>query len=209
MEENKIELKSIKIGLLGDSTVGKTAICRSLLNQPFMQENIATIGSDKLDSKFTLKNGKTIKLCLFDSAGQERFRSIAFTTLKAVHGIIIVFDITYKRSFENVTMWLNLIKEKFEDPSLVIFGNKIDLDESKWEISEEEIKKLCEENNLEYFATSAKIKKGIIEGFDYIVNTAYDNALKKNKNNDNIILDKKNINNNNNDNKKKCCGGKK
>ena len=187
MEDNKVILKAIKIGLLGDSQVGKTAICNALLNAEFNPDGITTIGYVKLETKFKLKDGNEIKLILWDSAGQERFRSVALNALRAVRGIVVVFDVTKRETFNNVNTWLSEINDNFNNPCLVLFGNKIDIDKSKWEVSEEEIKKFAEEKNLVYFETSALSKKGINEGFDYIVNEAYEKA--KGLTNKNIVLE--------------------
>ena len=187
MADKKVALKAIKIGLLGDSQVGKTALCRALMNYDFDPEIISTIGNIKLETKYELKDGNTIKLILWDSAGQERFRSVALNTLKAVKGIVLVFDVTLKSSFDNVTTWLNEINENLNDPCLVLFGNKIDRDKNEWQVTREEAKKFAEERNLTYFETSAKTKEGINEGFSYIVNEAYE-KIKANSNTNNVII---------------------
>ena len=188
MADKKVALKAIKIGLLGDSQVGKTALCRALMNYDFDPEIISTIGNIKLETRFELKDGNEIKLILWDSAGQERFRSVALNTLKAVKGIILVFDVTLKASFDNVNSWLNEISENLNDPCLVLFGNKIDRDKDEWEVTQEEAKKFAEERNLTYFETSAKTKEGLKEGFSYIVNEAYE-KIKGNSNvNNNVIV---------------------
>ena len=149
MSSNKqVTVKAIKLGLLGDSRVGKTAICDSLLNLEFSEESIGTIGNVKLDTIFKLKDGNSIKLILWDSAGQERFRSVAMGALKAVKGIVLVFDITSHESFENINMWLKQINDHCNNPCLVLFGNKIDLDQSLRQVTPEEIKKFCK---LYYF----------------------------------------------------------
>jgi len=173
MTDNKISVKAIKVALLGDSTVGKTAICNSLMNIEFSQDMLSTIGSDKLETKFPLKNGTEIKLILWDTAGQERFRSVALKAIKAVQGIVIVFDVTLKKSFQNIDLWLEEIKNNFNNPSLVLFGNKVDMDKEKWEVTKEEAEQYAKKMNLQYFETSAKTKKGLNEGFSYIVNESY------------------------------------
>jgi len=173
MTDNKISVKAIKVALLGDSTVGKTAICNSLMNIEFSQDMLSTIGSDKLETKFRLKNGTEIKLILWDTAGQERFRSVALKAIKAVQGIVIVFDVTLKKSFQNIDLWLEEIKNNFNNPSLVLFGNKVDMDKEKWEVTKEEAEQYAKKMNLQYFETSAKTKKGLNEGFSYIVNESY------------------------------------
>ncbi len=174
MAENKISLKVIKLALLGDTTVGKTAICHSMLNLHFAEDHLSTIGQDKLETKFALKNGTEIKLVLWDTAGQERFHSMALKTLKAVQGVIVVFDVSIKRTFNSVNSWLNDIKDNLDNPCLVLFGNKIDKDKSEWEVTKEEVEEYANSLNLQYFETSAKTKKGLNEGFSYIVNEAYD-----------------------------------
>ena len=184
MTDKKVALKAIKIGLLGDSQVGKTALCRALMNYDFEPEMISTIGNIKLETKFELKDGNTIKLILWDSAGEERFRSVALTTLKAVKGVVLVFDVTLKSSFENITTWMQEIKENLNEPCLVLFGNKIDKDKSTWEVTREEAEKFAQENNLAYFETSAKTKEGLDEGFAYLVNEAYEKIKGVNPNNE-------------------------
>ena len=183
MSDKKISLKAIKIGLLGDSTVGKTAICNSFFNMEFNQDMLSTIGSDKLETKYTLKNGVEIKLILWDTAGQERFRSVALKALKAVQGIIVVFDVTKKTSFDNVNSWLEEIKENLQNPCLALFGNKIDIEKDKWEVTSEEAKKFATSKKLTYFETSAKTKYGIDEGFSYIANETYKKVEEKNSGN--------------------------
>ena len=173
MTDNKISVKAIKVALLGDSSVGKTAICNSLMNIEFSQDMLSTIGSDKLETKFPLKNGNEIKLILWDTAGQERFRSVALKAIKAVQGIVVVFDVTVRKSFENIDSWLEEIKNNFTNPSLVLFGNKVDMDKEKWEVTKEEVEQYAKKMNLQYFETSAKTKKGLNEGFSYIVNESY------------------------------------
>ena len=99
MKSSKVTLK---LGFLGDSSVGKTTICLRLLNMDFSENTILTIGNDQLETKFKLKDGNVIKVILWDTAGQERFHSAALRILKVVQGIILIFDITNKKSFENI-----------------------------------------------------------------------------------------------------------
>ena len=191
MAEQKINLSAIKVGLLGDSSVGKTAICSSLMNIEFAEDMLSTIGSDKLETKFPLKDGKTIKLVLWDTAGQERFRSVALTALKAAQGVVIVFDVTNKVSFENIGNWLQEIKDNLSNPNLVLFGNKADLPDRQ--VTESEARKYAKKMNLEYFETSAKTKKGLNEGFSYLVNDIYDKTASKGDDKNNKIDLKKKV----------------
>ena len=106
MTNSFIELSAIKLGLLGDSSVGKTSICLTYTGIEFKQDILSTIGADKFEKKITLKNGKTIKLILWDTAGQERFRSAAFKAIRAVNAIVLVFDVTCINTFQNIDKWL-------------------------------------------------------------------------------------------------------
>ena len=197
-----INLTSIKIALLGDSTVGKTAICNSFLKIEFTADMLSTIGQEKIEKKYELKNGKEIKLVIWDTAGQERFHSIAIKALKSAQGVIIVYDVTKKETFEHVNNWLETIKEEMTEPNLILFGNKIDLENRQ--VSKEEAEKYANKNNLKYFETSAKLSKGIDEGFDYIINDSYKKA--EEKANKNIVIGK---NNNKKEEKGGCFGKKK
>ena len=199
MNEDKIKIKAIKISLLGDSSVGKTAICYSFLNIEFGEGAILTVGIDKLDSNFTLKNNQKIKLIIWDTAGQERFQSLALRTLKTSHGVILVFDVSNRNSFININKWLEKIDEQFNNPCIVLFGNKVDLDKSKWQVTEEEIKQLVTAKKIAYFETSAKTRINIDEGFSYIANEAYDKIAGKISENITIKTDE------NQENKKKNC----
>ena len=185
MQKEKIVVKVAKVGLLGDQTVGKTSICQTYAGKDFNESNLLTIGFDKYESKFKVEDGKIIKLIIWDTAGQERFHSLALNTIKAVNGIVLVADLTKKSSFENIKVWVKDIQENFDNPSLVLFGNKADL-KDKWEVTTEEAKKYAEDNKLVYFETSAKTKQGIFEGFSYIANQTYKRA--KQKMNQNIVL---------------------
>ena len=159
----------IKISFLGDSGVGKTTILYIFLGLE-INRILKLIGIEKLEDKIKLNNGKEIKLILWDTAGTERFRSITIKNIKFSEGCVIVFDVTSKKSFENLSIWLDLIKKDYPNVMVFIFGNKVDYDKSEWEITNEEINKFIEEKKLKYFEVSAKNKNGINEGFNYIAN---------------------------------------
>ena len=174
MSEKKIRRNVIKVAMLGDSQVGKTAICNSFMNLEFQDSSLSTIGMEKLESQVKLKNGEEIKLIIWDTAGQERFHSITLKTIRTVQGVVVVFDLTKRKTYESVVTWLTEIKENVSNATVVLFGNKCDIEESNWEVTREEVEKFAEEKGLPYFETSAKLNKGIKEGFDNIVNTAYE-----------------------------------
>ena len=126
MSGNEIKMKIIRLALLGDSAVGKTSIISTFLNYEFNEDFISTIGWDKRKKTIKLENGKNIDLSIWDTAGQERFHSIALKVIRKAQGIIVVFDLTKKETFESVVNWLEIIKENFNEVTIVLFGNKCD-----------------------------------------------------------------------------------
>ena len=126
-----------------------------------------------------------MNVIIFDTAGQERFRSVPLNTIKHTHGIIIVFDVTQRTTFDHVGYWLKSIQENSNQTNIVLFGNKTDKEKSLWKVTDEEMKINAEKYKLKYFETSAKTQKNLNEGFSFIVNKAFD-KLKEDKN---IIID--------------------
>ena len=203
--KEKIKRNVIKIGMLGDSRVGKTAICNTFMNIEFMDNTLSTIGMEKLESQMTLKNGEEIKLVIWDTAGQERFHSLALKTIRTVQGVVVVFDFTCRKSFENITNWLNEVKENLNETTIVLFGNKCDIEEELWEVSREAAIEFAKEKNLPLFETSAKLNKGIKEGFESITNLAYEKY--EGNANTGIQLKKEEEPEEQKKQKSKCCGG--
>ena len=168
----------VKIGLLGDEKVGKTSICHSFVNLDLPEDYITTIGYEKFEKKELLNNGKEVKLIIWDSGGQERFRSSIISTLRHVEEIIIVFDVTNRKSFDDIENWLEIIKEEFNNPIIILFGNKVDVKKEEWKVTEEEINLFCTQKKLKYFGTSAKNNNGIKEGFSYLANIIFERVVK-------------------------------
>ena len=121
-----------------------------------ISENIlSTVGINKVDTKFKLNDGKEIKLIIWDTAGQERFHSIAITSVKNSQGIILVYDITNRKSFEDLNMWINDINNATDKASIILFGNKCDLQNRQ--VSKEEGMRYKNDQGLDLFMeTSAK-----------------------------------------------------
>ena len=192
MAEEKVSLKAIKIALLGDSTVGKSTIVSKYLKLDYKDDLLATIGSDKYDSKFTLENGENIKLIIWDTAGQERFRSVALQALKAVQGIILVFDLTKRESFININNWLETVKENLHNPNLILFGNKADIKKEDWKVTSEEAENFAVKLNMKYVETSAYTRQGLDEGFSSLINDTYNKVKGKNDDSGKIEIKKDN-----------------
>ena len=191
--KEKIELTTIKLGLLGNHSVGKTSICKVFKGLEFDEGERSTIGTDRYEKKFKLKNGNEIKVNIIDIAGHERYRYAVRQAIKHVHGIIIIFDVTDRISFDSIDTLFQGIKGNCNQPSLVLFGNKADRDKKEWRITNEEIESLSKIYNLKYFLTSAKTNMNINEGFDYIINNSFTKIKEK--------IESINLNNINDDNR--------
>ena len=159
--------------MLGDSTVGKTSISNRFLGMEFEDTNLMTLGNVKMETKMKMNDGKEMKIIINDTAGQERFHSIATGTVKIAHGIVLTFDVTNPTSFNNITNWLSEIKELKDKMPIVLFGNKCDKPEEERKVNSEDAKKLADANGLKYFETSAKTNTNIEEGFKVLLNEAY------------------------------------
>ena len=162
----------VSIPLYGESAVGKTCICKKFLGLDFQEDHLSTVGIEKLSAELEIENGEKLKVKIWDTAGQERFRSISFNSLKGSQACIIVFDLSNKESFDKVTEWLKKIREIKSKIPIGLFGNKCDLT-NKREVTKEEIDKLCEQEDLIYFETSAKENIQIQEGFTKISTLAF------------------------------------
>ena len=174
----KIFLSSINLVLLGDESVGKSAICNSFFQQEFASDTLPTVGHEKLEKKYLLNSGKEIKLIIWDTTGQERFRRFLLIPIKSAQGFILVFDVTNRKSFDNLEGWLKIIKENSGNKHIIcLFGNKVDVNKEKWTVKNEEIEKFAEMNALKYFDISAKYTKGIFEGFNFLTNKIYNHYI--------------------------------
>ena len=166
-ESDESDSITYKIILIGDSSVGKTCLFKKLTAGTYSDKNISTIGVDR--KSFTLKvkineNGeeieKTFQIHLWDTAGQERFRSITKVYFKESQGLLLMYDITNKESFDNLDKWINGVKDSLGEDDydkknndikyiIILLGNKLDLavnDERK--VTTEEAIELCKKFDI-------------------------------------------------------------
>ena len=151
MEDDKI----IKIILLGESGVGKTNLIQVALDQPFQKEKISTLISSYYESEIIIQNKKYI-YTLWDTAGQEVYRSLNKSFIKDSKIVILVFAINNRKSFEEIDYWINSVKESLEENKYImaLVANKSDLFDEQ-EIPDEEIMKKGKELNIKTKITSA------------------------------------------------------
>ena len=144
-----------KIIFIGDISVGKTSIINVLTGYKFNDEYEASIGVDFFSKTIKYK-GKTIKLQIWDSAGQEKFRSLIPNYIRGSSLVFIVYDITNKKSFANIASWLNECREMcYKDILICLVGNKTDLESSRV-VTKEQGQKFADDNGLLFFETSAQ-----------------------------------------------------
>ena len=169
------EIPLYKILLLGDSTVGKTCFLLRFMEDSFIDLHMATIGLDYKLKTMILEEQKIVKVQIWDTAGQDKFRAITRNYYKGASGIILIFDVTNTKSFENIKKWINEIKEEIsENVSIVLIGNKIDNVKER-KITKEQGEKIANEIGTKFFETSAKTGEGINESVFYLVKIIYEN----------------------------------
>ena len=171
-------LKSNKIVIIGDTNVGKTCIIERLINNSFGNTK-STIGASYTDIKI-----KGINLKIWDTAGQEKFRSMINMYYKGAKCIIICYDITQENSFNNVKNWLNEIEKNVNGIFIILVGNKCDLNDNRT-ISYENAEIFAKENNMFYIETSAKNNINVSKLFEIIA----DKIALINNDEDNINID--------------------
>ncbi len=153
-----------KLLLIGDSGVGKTCILFRFSDDAFNNTFISTIGIDFKIKTIELR-GKKIKLQIWDTAGQERFHTITTSYYRGAMGIMLVYDITSSKSFDNIAKWLRNIQEHAnEDVEKMILGNKCDM-EDKRVIAKERGETIARENGIRFLETSAKTNVNIERAF--------------------------------------------
>ena len=190
-QENLKEDLKLKLVLLGDSGVGKTNLISRYIHNAFQQDTKATIGVEFFCKTFKVNNNKVIKIEIWDTAGQERYKSITSVYYKGAKGAFIVYDITSRKSFDNVDKWIEEIKEKTsKDIKLLVIGNKIDLNEQRV-ISTEEAKYRYKDMDIPVIETSALNDTNVADAFINMVKIIYEDYIRQGENDDNLTSDNK------------------
>merc|ERR1711907_779610 len=170
----------IKVIILGDSSVGKTSLMNMYVNRKFNNQYKATIGADFLTKEVMVThNGdqRLVTMQIWDTAGQERFQSLGVAFYRGADACILVFDLTSKKSFDNLDTW----REEFlvqsgpsdtESFPFVVLGNKWDLKEHRV-VNNKQVIEYCKNQKIMskdgetpmYFETSAKESKDVNKAF--------------------------------------------
>ncbi|PVD23035.1 hypothetical protein C0Q70_16297 [Pomacea canaliculata] len=169
--EEKDCAATYKILILGENSVGKTAILNSLVGRDFKSSVLPTSGVDFVKKIFEV-DGALVQLVIWDTAGQERFRSITRLQYKGTQGIILVYDITNPDSFSRLTYWMDSIQKEikhkhsaYEPIPIVLCGNKSDMEDQRKVETYKGEKFANQQMAFEFFETSAKCGLNIFQAF--------------------------------------------
>ena len=211
------DVQHFKLIFLGDQYVGKSSILNRFYQDKFEEDYQATIGLD-FHSKNVNVNGTTVRLLLYDTAGQEKFKSLIPMYIRDANIIIVVYDITNKDSFAHTEHWVNETKDlKREDAIFILVGNKLDLEENRV-VTKKEAEDYATEKGFLFHEVSAKTGDQIQELFNtkifpemgrkYNIGEEEENGEQNAQNNGNENKGVK-LNTDNKPTKKKggCCGG--
>ena len=203
-KNNKKKIFLANIITLGNGQVGKTSLIIKYVDNTFSLNYIQTLGMDFKIKMVKLQNSEEIRVKLTDTAGQERFGSLSSNYLKKANGIILIYDITSRESFEALNNWADEIKEKSKSDEarpIILIGNKLDLEGNRC-ISKEEGENFAKNNcgGINFYETSCKTGENVENAINDLVSQVY------NKYSGNYLNEGNNIKiNENNEKKKKCC----
>ena len=166
--------------------VGKTNLISWYIHNLFQQETKATIGVEFFCKTFKVNNSMVVKIEICDTVGQERYKSMTSVYYKGAKGAFIVYDITSRKSFDNVDKWIEEIKEKIPNYiKLLVIGNKIDLNEQRV-ISTEEAKYRYKDMDIPVIETLALNDADLEDAFINIVKIIYEDYIRQGENDDNL-----------------------
>jgi small GTP-binding protein len=156
-----------KVVLLGNSGVGKTALVERASEDIFQSSHVPTVGAQFISLELQT-GGKPCILDLWDTAGQEVFRSLVGFYARDAKGAFVLFDVTSPESFEDLKKWLDFIGENAPEAKIILFGNKIDLAESR-EVKKAQGQEFADKHHVLYYEGSAKTGETVSEAFDRMI----------------------------------------
>lgn len=169
-----------KLIIVGDTGIGKSCMILRFVDGKFTALHDMTIGVE-FGSKTINIDDKKIKLQLWDTAGQEQFRSITRSYYKNCSGVVLCYDSTNRISFNNVTKWLAEINHECRyNPQIILVATKCDL-VNRREVKYDEGKKFADENGMLFIETSAKDSSQVEKCFTDLAATIYSRFLEMQK----------------------------
>ena len=155
--DDSVNVARHKIIFVGDAGVGKTTIISRIMDNPFNDAYEPSIGVDFMSKNITFR-GTNIKLQMWDTAGQEKYKGLIPSYVRNSSIVFLIYDVSVKSSFDNIPNWITFIRS-IENNTLVLCGNKIDLAER--EVKKEEGEALAQKEGIAFFEVSAKTGDGI------------------------------------------------
>lgn len=170
----------MKICLLGDGAVGKTSLVYRFIENRFSTDFKSTLGVNLLKRKVSLGDDN-VSVQIWDLGGQEAYKKLRKLYLEGSQGGLVVFDVTNRKSFDNLDDWVSSFKQSQPNAPMVLIGNKIDL-KDQCKVTEEEAKGYAAKNNMIYMNTSAKTGERVEDAFKAIIRNVIDSNNSKNAN---------------------------
>jgi Ras-related protein Rab-8A len=159
----------VKLILVGDTEVGKTCLLIRYTEDRFPEGQKATIGVDFKTAQRNIDNTET-RLHLWDTSGQERFRSISVGYIRGAHCALVVFSMKDRKSFENVSVWVaDLLERGVQDMDMALVANKCDGSSDEQEVTEEEAQICAESLKMPLVLASAKENLRVNEAFNMVI----------------------------------------
>ena len=198
--QNDKTLLTLKLLIIGDSRVGKTSLLLNYVEKIFPEAHISTLGVEYKEKEI-IKDNYIIRLQIWDTAGEERFRSITKSIYRNANGILFVCDITNRESFKNIKNWIKDADNVDKDIKGIIIGNKIDLDNERV-VSVEDLEEIGKKYNMPFIEASAKTGMNVNKCFEVLIDELFKNKnedeikekyLRKNKNDLSISTKKTNV----------------
>jgi len=162
-----------KITIIGDSGVGKSSILVRFIDDDFEEGQPCTIGVDFKTASVNIDD-KKINLSIWDTAGQEKFRSLTSSYYRGTHGIILVYDVSKRSTFTAIEHWLEEVEHYSTNPDVIklLVANKIDMPER--DVTKEEGMRFAKKKSMLYIECSAKTKVGVQQTFEELVQKILD-----------------------------------
>ena len=180
---------SIKLLTIGDSGVGKTCLLLKYASGQFSPMFITTIGIDYKLKTIQVEGHGEVRMQIWDTAGQERFRTLTASYFQGAHGILMVYDVSDRKSFESVSTWMDMIdKQADTGVAKILVGNKCDLSEEEIQVKREEGQAMADKYNIPFHLTSAKTNDGVDEAFLSIAQLVLSNPPKPRSSQANVAL---------------------
>ena len=189
-----------KVVLIGEANVGKTSIIAQFINNIFDEDYLASVSCQFSRKTISFEDNKSITFDIWDTAGQEKYRSLAKIFYKDAKAVILVYDITNKKSFEEMmSYWYKEVLDTNKNNMVyAVAANKSDLYEQQ-KVSDEEGEQFAKSINAIFMSTSAKNDSGIQVLFENIGRKILGIENCNDNGNKNISLNNQSNNNNNNE----------